>query len=68
VRRGNAVPIYFPAYSAVEEAKKEAIAKKVWTVFKEFVLLEEEYLEAVGLSITGLKLLSVDGWWNVCIR
>jgi hypothetical protein len=68
VRRGNAVPIYFPSYLAVEEAKKEAIAKKVWTTFKKFELLEEEYLEAVGLSITGLKLLSVDGWWNVCIR
>jgi hypothetical protein len=68
VRRGNAVPIYFPAYSAVEDAKKEAVAAKVWTAFESFVLSEEEYLEAVGVSITGLKLLSVDGWWDVCIR
>jgi hypothetical protein len=68
VRRGNAVPIYFPAYSVVQEAKKEAIEQKVWMTFKNFVRLEEEYLEAVGPSITGLDVLSVDGWWNVCIR
>jgi ornithine carbamoyltransferase len=69
VRRENAVLILCSDQSKIENAKKAAIEKKVWTSFETFKLSEKEYVEAVSWSITGkLKLYRLDGSWDVCIH
>jgi Leucine-rich repeat (LRR) protein len=68
-RRERILPIFFGTFEEVQRARDAAIRGCVWQTFKHFVLTEDEYCHAAQVSThhTGLKLESMDGYWDALI-
>jgi hypothetical protein len=68
-KRGRILPVFLGTFSQVQQAREAGISNCEWKTFKQFVRTEDEYRQAAEVSTdhTGLKLESLDGYWDTLI-
>jgi nucleoside-triphosphatase THEP1 len=69
VKRGRILPVFFGTFDEVQRARSAAIAGRTWQTFRHFVWTEDEYCSVAKASTrhTGLKLESLDGYWDTLL-
>jgi hypothetical protein len=69
VPRERILPVFFGTFDEVQRARESAITGCMWQTFKHFVRTEDEFRSVAEISTrhTGLKLESLDGYWDTLI-
>jgi Leucine-rich repeat (LRR) protein len=68
-KRERILPVFLDTFAQVQQAREAGITSCTWKTFKQFVRTEDEYCQAAKVSThhTGVKLESLDGYWDTLI-